>query len=78
VPLIDAIPPIRGLRGHPLQRPRVICADRGYNSERHQRALRNRGIACHSRRLSLPVRRRLLPFGKHGVRIRDATGVRPP
>ncbi|ONZ43248.1 IS5 family transposase [Burkholderia cenocepacia] len=44
LPLIDAIPPIRGLRGHPLQRPRVVYADRGYDSERHRRALRDRGI----------------------------------
>ncbi|WP_244135803.1 IS5 family transposase [Burkholderia seminalis] len=44
LPRIDAIPPIRGLRGHPLQRPRVVNADRGYDSERHRRALRDRGI----------------------------------
>ncbi len=44
LPLIDAIPPIRGLRGHPLRRPRVVYADRGYDSERHRRALRDRGI----------------------------------
>ncbi|KVG94663.1 transposase, partial [Burkholderia sp. MSMB2042] len=44
LPLIDAIPPIRGLRGHPLQRPRVVYADRGYDSERHRRALRDRSI----------------------------------
>lgn len=43
-PLIYAIPSIRGLRGHPIQRPRVVYADRGYDSERHRRALRNRGI----------------------------------
>ncbi|MBN3815887.1 transposase [Paraburkholderia sp. Se-20369] len=36
---------IRGLRGHPLQRPRVVYADRGYDAERHRRALRKRGIA---------------------------------
>ncbi|MBN3818048.1 transposase [Paraburkholderia sp. Se-20369] len=35
---------IRGLRGHPLQRPRVVYADRGYDAERHRRALRKRGI----------------------------------
>jgi transposase len=35
---------MRGLRGHPLQRPRVIHADRGYNSERHRRTSRNCGI----------------------------------
>ncbi len=44
LPLIDAIPSIRGLRGHPIQRPRVVYADCGYDSERHRRALRNRGI----------------------------------
>ncbi|WP_017924347.1 IS5 family transposase, partial [Burkholderia glumae] len=44
LPLIDAIAPIRGLRGHPLRRPRVVYADRGYDSEPHRRALRDRGI----------------------------------
>jgi transposase len=44
VPLIDAIPPIRGLRGPPLQRPRVIYADHGCNFERYRRGLCNRGI----------------------------------
>ncbi len=34
LPLIDAIAPIRGLRSHPLQRPLVVYADRGYDSER--------------------------------------------
>jgi hypothetical protein len=33
LPLIDAIPPIRGLRGHPLQGPSVVHADRGSDSE---------------------------------------------
>jgi hypothetical protein len=36
LPLIDAIPSIRVLRGHPIQRPRVVYADRGYGSERHR------------------------------------------
>jgi hypothetical protein len=44
LPLIDAIPSIRGPRGHSVQRPRVVYADRGYDSERHRRALRHRGI----------------------------------
>lgn len=30
LPLLDAIPPIRGLRGHPRTRPRSLFADRGY------------------------------------------------
>lgn len=43
-PPIEAIPPIRDLCGRPLQRPHAIYADCGYNSERHRRALHNRGI----------------------------------
>ncbi len=44
LPLVDAIPPIRGVRGRPLQKPGVVYADRGYDSTRHRRALRERGI----------------------------------
>jgi transposase len=44
LPLVDAIPPIRGVRGRPLQKPKVIYADRGYDSETHRQKLRKRGI----------------------------------
>ncbi|WP_321895456.1 IS5 family transposase [Paraburkholderia heleia] len=44
LPLIDAIPPIRGVRGRPLRKPQVIYADRGYDSEPHRQQLRARGI----------------------------------
>ncbi|WP_322080374.1 IS5 family transposase, partial [Burkholderia cenocepacia] len=44
LPLVDAIAPIRGVRGRPLQKPKVIYADRGYDSEPHRRKLRERGI----------------------------------
>src|SRR5471030_2293113 len=44
LPLIDAIPPIRGIRGRPLQKPQVVYADRGYDSEAHRQKLRDRGI----------------------------------
>ncbi|WP_155637957.1 IS5 family transposase [Burkholderia cepacia] len=44
LPLVDAIPPIRGVRGRPLRKPGVVYADRGYDSTRHRRALRERGI----------------------------------
>jgi IS5 family transposase len=44
LPLIDAIPVIRGIRGRPLQKPQVVYADRGYDSEAHRRRLRERGI----------------------------------
>ncbi|MEX3556406.1 MAG: IS5 family transposase [Burkholderia gladioli] len=44
LPLVDAIPPIRGVRGRPLQKPGIVYADRGYDSNQHRRALRERGI----------------------------------
>ncbi|MCO8350772.1 IS5 family transposase [Burkholderia multivorans] len=44
LPLVDAIPPIRGVPGRPLQKPKVIYADRGYDSDSHRRRLCERGI----------------------------------
>jgi transposase len=44
LPLVDAIAPIRGTRGRPLRKPKVIYADRGYDSESHRERLRDRGI----------------------------------
>jgi transposase len=45
LPLIDAIPPLRGRPGTPLRRPKRVFADRGYDSQPHRRELRRRGIA---------------------------------
>jgi transposase len=42
--IVDAITPIRGVCGRPLQKPKVIYADRGYDSEQHRSKLRKRGI----------------------------------
>ncbi|WP_320534858.1 IS5 family transposase [Robbsia andropogonis] len=44
LPLIDAIPPIPGVRGRPLRKPKVIYADRGYDCEPHRERLRARDI----------------------------------
>jgi len=44
LPLVDAIAPIRGTRGRPLRKPKVIYADRGYDSESHRERSRDRGI----------------------------------
>ncbi|CAM5741765.1 hypothetical protein SALBM311S_10119 [Streptomyces alboniger] len=33
IPLIQAVPPIRGKRGQPLRRPKHLYADRGYDHE---------------------------------------------
>jgi transposase len=44
LPLIDAIPPVRGKRGRPRRRPRRLFGDGAYHSRRHHRELRARGI----------------------------------
>ncbi len=42
--LVLKIPPVRGKRGRPRQRPRRLQGDRGYDSEPHRRWLRSQGI----------------------------------
>ncbi|WP_156441158.1 IS5 family transposase [Burkholderia sp. ABCPW 14] len=42
--LVEAIPRIRGKRGRPLHKPRIVQGDRGYSSEPHRQRLRERGI----------------------------------
>lgn len=44
MPLLDAIPHIRGLRGRPRHRPRRLFADRGYDFDKYRRLVRARGI----------------------------------
>ncbi|MFJ4806851.1 IS5 family transposase [Streptomyces murinus] len=44
MPLLDAIPGIRGLVGRPRHRPRRMFADRGYDYDKYRRLLRARGI----------------------------------
>ncbi len=44
IPLIDAIPPVRGERGAPLTKPPEVIGDRGYDSDRHRMRLSGRGI----------------------------------
>ncbi|KUJ42912.1 transposase [Streptomyces albus subsp. albus] len=44
LPLLDAVPPIRGLRGRPRRKPRRLYADRGYDFDKYRRLLWKRGI----------------------------------
>lgn len=44
LPLVRTVPPVRGKRGRPRQRPDCIVADRGYDSRAHSEALRVLGI----------------------------------
>lgn len=45
IPLVDAVPPVRGKRGRPRRRPNLLYADRAYDSHEHRMALWARGIA---------------------------------
>lgn len=45
LPIVDAIPTIRGKRGAPLSKPKSVMADRAYHSEPHRVALSARAIA---------------------------------
>ena len=47
VPLINAIPPVRGRRGQPRRRPLTLYADRGYDHDKYRRLLRAKGIRPH-------------------------------
>ncbi|MFF9727434.1 IS5 family transposase [Streptomyces gardneri] len=44
LPLLDAVPAIRGLRGRPRRKPRCLYADRGYDFDKYRRLLWKRGI----------------------------------
>jgi len=44
LPLVEAIPPVRGKPGRPRRRPAEVIGDRAYDSEPHRRCLRALGI----------------------------------
>jgi transposase len=44
LPLLDAIPPIRGRRARPRRKPHELFAARGYDLDKYRRLLRERGI----------------------------------
>ncbi|MGP8296408.1 IS5 family transposase [Streptomyces inhibens] len=44
MPLLAAVPPIRGKRGRPRKRPKEIYADRGYDHDCYRRQVRAKGI----------------------------------
>ena len=47
IPLVQAMPPIRGKRGRPLQRPRHLYADRGHDHEVYRDRVRRFQITPH-------------------------------
>jgi transposase len=47
IPLIQAVPPIRGKQGRPLQRPKHLYADRGYDHDVYRDKVRRFEITPH-------------------------------
>ncbi len=44
IPLLEAVPQVRGKRGRPRRRPGVVLADRGYDHEKYRRPVRDLGL----------------------------------
>ncbi|RSS49216.1 IS4/IS5 family transposase [Streptomyces sp. WAC05858] len=44
VPLLQAVPPVRGKRGRPQRRPDVVLGDRGYDHDKYRRLVRALGV----------------------------------
>ena len=44
MPLVQAIPPVRGRRGRPRRRSDAVYADRGYDHDKYRRQVRGTGI----------------------------------
>lgn len=44
IPLVEAIPPVRGKRGRPRRKPDAVQGDRGYDSQPHRLELLSRGV----------------------------------
>ena len=54
LPLVDAIPPIRGKPGAPLRKPKSVMGDRAYHSDAHRMKLSARAIATEIARRNSP------------------------
>lgn len=59
IPLVEAIPVVKGLCGRPRKRPGKLHADRAYASLAHRAWLRRRGIAARIARYGVESRERL-------------------
>jgi transposase len=44
IPLVDAVPPVRGKVGHPLHKPSRVLADRAYDHDKYRLQLEERGV----------------------------------
>jgi len=44
IPLLQAVPPVRGKRGRPRRRPDVVLGDRGYDHDKYRRMVWDLGV----------------------------------
>lgn len=44
IPLLEAVPPVRGKRGRPLRRPDTVLGDRGYDQDMYRRLVWDLGV----------------------------------
>jgi transposase len=63
LPLVEKIPPIAGKVGAPVHKPKVVVADRGYDSDPHREALETKGI-------DTQIARRRTPHGSGMGKVR--------
>ena len=54
LPLIAAIPRVRGRRGRPRRRPASVYADRGYDHDKYRKQLHAKGISTRIARRGVP------------------------
>ena len=54
LPLVEAIPPVRGKPGAPLRKPERVMGDRGYDSDKHRMALSAQSIGTEIARKGQP------------------------
>ena len=54
LPLVEAIPPIKGVPGAPLHKPETVMGDRGYDSDPHRQKLSGKAIKTQIARRGTP------------------------
>ena len=54
LPLLEALKPVKGKKGHPRQRPAAVQGDRAYDSQPHRQALQRRAIKARLARRRVP------------------------
>jgi len=54
LPVVEAIPPIKGVAGAPLKKPQSVMTDRGYDSDPHRQKLSGKGIKTEIARRGTP------------------------